>query len=81
MFRYYDVLKDEIGFWSPNDLILNHEIVKISQLLGKKPEEVLAIFSNWLSPTGPGRTLYLNYIGTESYDWVSDPWYDISYVY
>jgi hypothetical protein len=46
MFRYYEPTTGLIGFWAPADLVLNHEIQHISNLLEKKPEEVLAIFSN-----------------------------------
>jgi hypothetical protein len=81
MFRYYDLLSEEIGFWTPKDLVLNSEINRVSALLEKKPEEVLAIFSNWLSSSGSNHILYLNYVGAESYDWVNDPWYNIEYIY
>ncbi|MBS4163023.1 hypothetical protein PRO82_000308 [Candidatus Protochlamydia amoebophila] len=46
MFRYYDLLSEEVGFWTPKDLILDREINRVSALLDKKPEETLAIFSN-----------------------------------
>jgi hypothetical protein len=42
---------------------------------------VLAIFSTWLSPTDSPDTLYFNFIETESFDWINDPWYNISYVF
>lgn len=81
MFRYYETTTGLIGFWTPADLVLNYEIQRISTLLEKKPEEVLAIFSTWLSPTSSPNTLYFNFIETESFDWVNDPWYNISYVF
>ena len=69
MFRYYQPTTGVIGFWTPADLFLNYEIQRIASLLEKKPEEVLAIFSSWLSPISPPNTLFFNYINTESYDW------------
>jgi hypothetical protein len=80
MFRYYETTTGLIGFWTPADLLLNYEIQRISALLEKKPEEVLAIFSTWLSPTSSPNTLFFNFIETESFDWIEDPWYSISYV-
>ncbi len=80
MFRYYDLLSEEVGFWTPKDLILDREINRVSALLDKKPEETLAIFSNWLSTTGQDHSLYLNYVTAKSYDWVNDPWHQIEYV-
>lgn len=81
MFRYYETTTGLIGFWTPADLVLNYEIQRVSALLEKKPEEVLAIFSTWLSPTDSPDTLYFNFIETESFDWINDPWYNISYVF
>lgn len=81
MFRYYDVSTGTIGFWTPTDLVLNHKMEKIAALLEKKPQEVIAIFSNWLENTGTYNPLYFNYIGKESFDWANDPSYDISYVF
>lgn len=81
MFRYYETTTGLIGFWTPADLILNYEIQRISSLLEKKPEEVLAIFSTWLSPTSSTNTLYFNFIETEGFDWINDPWYNVSYVF
>jgi hypothetical protein len=69
MFRYYQPTTGVIGFWTPADLVLNYEIQRIASLLEKKPEEVLAIFSSWLSPISPPNPLFFNYINTESYDW------------
>lgn len=80
MFRYYEPTTGVVGLWTPADLVLNYEIGRVSNLLEKKPEEVLAIFSNWLSPTGSANTLYFNFIETESFEWINDPWHDIGYV-
>ena len=77
MFMYYDLSTGIIGFWTPENLTLNCEIKNIALLLEKTPQEVLAIFSNWLHGTSP---LYFNYVGTEVFDWPNDPWHDISYV-
>lgn len=73
IFRYYDIEKGTIHFWTPRDLILDHEIRVIAGLINKKPEEVLAVFSNWLSGTGPYNNLYFNYVGESSFDWINDP--------
>lgn len=81
LFRYYDVSTGEIGFWTPKDLILNHEAIRIAKLLGKQPEEVLAIFQNWLYKAGTPPSLYLNYIGSETYGYVKDAWHEVEYVY
>lgn len=81
MFRYYDVSTGAIGFWTPADLILNYKMEKIATLLEKKPQEVVAIFSNWLKNTGAYHPLYFNYINVESFDWANDPSYDISYIF
>lgn len=78
MFMYYDTLNQSIEFWKPSDLILNHEIKNIASLIDKKPEEVLAIFTEWLHNTNP---LYFNYTGSDGFDWPNDPWHDIGYVY
>jgi hypothetical protein len=79
MFRYYEPTTGIIALWTPADLVLNYEIGRVSSLLEKKPEEVLAIFSSWLSPTSTPNTLYFNFIETESFDWINDPWHDIGY--
>lgn len=43
MFRYYETSTGLIGFWTPEDLILSHEVKRIAIMLEKKPEEILAI--------------------------------------
>lgn len=80
IFRYYDVVTGEIGFWTPKDLILNHEAIRISRLLNKQPEEVVALFHNWLFKPGAPNHLYFNYTGAEGYDYVFDPYHEIEYV-
>jgi len=81
MFKYYDTSNGVIGFWTPADLVLNYKVEKIATLLEKKPQEVIAIFSNWLKNTGYWRPVYFNYISTEGFDWASDPQYSIEYVF
>ena len=80
MFRYYDIETGEIGFWTPKDLILSKEIDNIAALTGRKPEELLIVFINWLSDSARC-DLYFNFIATESFDWANDPKYDIQYVF
>jgi G3E family GTPase len=78
MFMYYDLATGDIGVWTPYDLVLDQEVKKIAHLLKKQPEEVLAVFSNWLQKGAP---LYFNYVDIDSYDWINEPRYNIEYVY
>jgi hypothetical protein len=81
MFRYYDTVSDSIKFWTVEDLVIKNEISQIAKLIGKREEEVLAIFLKWINAPEGWQPLYFNYAGAESFEWVNDPRYSIEYVY
>jgi hypothetical protein len=80
-FRYYDRLNDSIGFLTPRDLLVNHEIQLIADLTNKKEQEVMATLIHWLSYRNERFPLYLNDVGTTSFDLPQPFYHTIEFVY